>query len=558
MNLTFSLIFLFVALPAWSKDKPKAMLFIDTNDGKTEIAVARQMAEARGQKLIVFPVNEEDYNTEIDKNENLIDLLKEAEITSVTLSGHNGGSDFSGTKTKVSTSQMLDLLDKSGAKQSVKSLYLLGCNGGNKAKLFFWKGGLPDLKFIMGYDGSAPLSKDVEGVEFYEDVLKKEDSILGQINAADLQVCLQDLKNVNMYSASLLVNCKEDDYVFLSKRPEDEKFGKLDTKECAQKNNEFKEKYLKEIMLYWSGEKEIPADTATGFLREAYTYFRQNEHCFGGGDDVSAYDMDGDSMLFLLFNKNFNKNALKYYRPLLSEFLAELEQVMNSPEAFRKQELKKHELVLKKLKAFKSKPNILDKKVAIELKAIKAQMDKISSNPLVKSCEEQMTSVQQCMSVIKELVLLVSLKDQKKEIENYKAELENSINKVSAKIEVLESTRLTPEALATYAPLKENVLKLLNSPDSVTRKDLMGLDHMIAGYYPFDSFTQKTIAVYAMAAGISSLDSKAFPFSWHDFDQEHKIEEPWVYGSVDYLRNRQGKFVDKELSELSFYLTKDD
>jgi hypothetical protein len=344
----FNLILLSLFSLAQAQDK---ILFIDLNDGKTEIAAAKRVAQAKGKELIVYPQQGEQF-----KYEDLKSIIEKNSFSSLCLSGHNGGNSYGGATGNVDVGELMSAIDSSPSHNSIEGLYLLGCNSTNKAKIFFWKEALPNLKFIAGYDGSAPLSSNANGVKYFEDALGKQSQIASAKNAQTLKQLMTTLNSVNNFESAVYANCGplKKEYLYLPRRTGPERFGEFSSKECVSKINDFKTKYLETIKKYWSGELEPTLQNpSSGFLKEAYVFMRQNEHCF---EDEDLFGFDGDQLLFLRFNQAFNENYFEYYKNQLQSYLDELNEFTTDTTGFLNKIKEGEKLALEKLLDIQANP----------------------------------------------------------------------------------------------------------------------------------------------------------------------------------------------------------
>ena len=101
--------------------------------------------------------------TEFQKLEDL-----KIEISSLVISGHHSGGDYSGR-----TGQLDDQAFRKFSRQfpntlgKIQVLILMGCETANLGACeLIWKPAFPSLKLILGFSGSAPLSQRPAGSKF--------------------------------------------------------------------------------------------------------------------------------------------------------------------------------------------------------------------------------------------------------------------------------------------------------------------------------------------------------------------------------------------------------
>lgn len=210
------------------------IVFIDLNAVDAEIAAVREAAAARGEKLIVLPLERAKYvrgnreygrihqqmqnaQRELDlcyssrngfgsarceaaqkRVENLMmkemsaprviygtedlkaDLDKvSGKMTTVMISGHDGDASFYGEFGDISAENFLEAFTENNRGRNVKSVYLLGC-GSATAHTFLatWKKAFPDSLFIAGYEGTGYLRESPQGHAFIKKTMLEEKNII--------------------------------------------------------------------------------------------------------------------------------------------------------------------------------------------------------------------------------------------------------------------------------------------------------------------------------------------------------------------------------------------
>lgn len=507
------LIFVLIAATSSAWSRAKNVLFLDLNDGKKEIEVAKKATQRKGDKLKVYPED----NFDIKE---LKEILSTTKYDSIVISGHNGGSDYSGTKGSVTVNELLQVLEETSNDQ-VKSLYLLGCNTANKSKVYFWKSALPKLKFIAGYDGTAPSSERPAGLEYFADTYAKEDQLIKTNVESSLKASLQKIKHIYNLEASIYVCDEEDEnqYIYLSQRSAKERFSPLSSRECLNKLAEFKNSYLSKIKQFWSGELEPTTENTTnGFLRKAYVFSRQNEHCLINEGEEMFEGINGDSLLLLLFNKAFNENFAAYYSPLIAEALAEIEEIEMSEEKYLEKKALEAQGHLKLLDDVKNSPEKYQKLINQEMNYLDGEMGKLlKSNTRIRSCMANMTT--SCLSLANDIEAYYKLEDRKSRWEQFETSADY-------KRRILQNHDFHSEDIKYFKENQLNTVKRILSkmktrPEEVTRKDMMDLDHQLMNSPSLVS------SVRSLAGPANSaVDMQAYPFSWHERSVHNNIEAP--------------------------------
>jgi hypothetical protein len=508
----FKLILLSFFTMVHAQDK---ILFLDLNNSKTEVAAAQRVAKIKGKELIVYPKTDTQFNFEELKK-----IIRETSFSSLCLSGHNGGDSYSGKTASVNVHELMSAITNSPSHQSIEGLYLLGCNGANKTKIFFWKEALPNLKFIAGYDGSAPLNSNENGVKYFEDALGKQSQISSAKNAQSLKQLMTTLNSVNNFESSVYANCGplKKEYLFLPRRPGSERFGELSTLECATKINEFKTKYLESIKKYLSGEIEPTLQNpSSGFLKDAYVFMRQNEHCL---DDEDLLGFNGDQLLFLRFNKAFNENYFDYYKEQLQAYLDELNEFTDNTEAFLNKIKDQEKIVLEKLLDIQANPQRYQPVIEAQKKKIQQQKKAfLDGDPAFARCLN--SSDARCARFEAKFLQYNEFENRLGALDSYQEIIKRTIEDIKAKNDsYLRYFSTTQETLK----LKSLIQKGISQPSKITRKEIMDMSHL-----------QRSLPNFSKVVGVSyrtrfdnleEMSSYRFPFSWHERIAGKVVEPP--------------------------------
>ncbi len=538
-------LFLFLVCSSAFAGKKK-ILFLDLNHSQTEINIAKEMAKKRNEELIVYPKNNEYFEqSELDE------ILAKNKFQSLVLSGHDGGSTFEGENGRLSVVELISSLEKS-KNTEIKSLYLLGCNSANKSKLFFWKTALPKLKFIAGYDGTAPLSKVKAGLNYFRDTLQNEDKLIKTKTKEELKDSLSKIQDINHLNTSLYVDCGEEnpqEYSYFGKRKENEKFSELTTKECIDKIKEYKSDYSDKILKYWSGELEPTMEnTKSGFMRKAYTFMRQNEHCFNlQGKDELVSGFSGDSLLFLLFNKDFNHNFSEYYHSLIEDSLKEVEITLSNPDKmadkiladYRKRQ-QSYNKVIQNYESFEIKSKKEQEKLDDEIKNL------MSSNPGFLGCLANRT--RECTNQYHDLETKINAKrlslNLLKTMDKDNLSLMSSLLSGITKEDIMRDIE---DAKVNITQSKEILTKMLLNPSEVTRKEIMDLSHN----FNIPGLQNKSLSGLKSALSAAEQLSDSFPFSWHEKKPNEEVPHPDKRFRVESLKKIEVDLPeDKDLANL--------
>lgn len=245
------------------------IVFIDLNNVEAEIAVAKQEAARRGQKLIVLPVNRKAYITEnkaalqvlrqLDRahsrfdnclnsgrnncsqfqneifaleekydstprlNYGATELKKDLEslkidISTVMISGHDGEASFNGDFGSISSEDFLSVFNDFQGSKNVRSVYLLGCHSVTAHTVgSVWKRSFPNAKLIAGYEHTGFLRENANGHNFIRRLLRNEEQILSSSTTTEALKKFRALAPQNpKYGAAACYHSDDQEPYFLS------------------------------------------------------------------------------------------------------------------------------------------------------------------------------------------------------------------------------------------------------------------------------------------------------------------------------------------------------
>ncbi|WPU64865.1 hypothetical protein [Peredibacter starrii] len=569
-------------------DPNKVILFIDTNNSELEIATTEKAACERGERLMVVPKNHKEYikytnaviastkkvercrtaktdctsaNAEYEKAQQELDKLSRsnkniskqtqealaeiknsgAKLQNLTISGHDGGGHFGGYKGDFGRQELAAIMKNFKDINEVKSVLLLGCYTGVPKEIIEWKHIFPEVKIIAGYDGSAPLSDKPAGHQYISDILLKEKSLLKNAEQKKLQsYAKQNIQGLTQMNAAMYVYCsdgtKEGEFYYGSLK-EGKAFRPFDINECEGKRNQIEE-LISKVNQYYSGELEVPKNTASGELRQIYNEARRIEHC----GEILQMELNLNAVFNLLFYEGAKQNFANYYKDdlaeaekILSEFKledmekgfneaqekqnkfiesirAEIESLEKNPEAAVAAEQKKLEEFTKKRDALFNDPKFARVKSYInpENGAYNGPMD-LAEN-LVPLAQELMNSAMTYSAL-------------KYTAEAVKA---NPQGMVLAKRQVLVSEENNQKnQILAFQQLKEKLAKPENKVwvptaknlSSKTRKETLANIHNAHAILSVEGLPAKQRQALSWMVQASSAHLGYFqnPFSWHEF-----------------------------------------
>lgn len=311
-----------IILFALSLNANADVLFLNLNGAKEELKVAEEAAKRNGEKFIVLPTAPYDHFNPSNMNEMLSTV--EGDITTLIVSGHNGGGGISGTTGNVPDSTTLyNAIMKSAPKlrKSIKNIFLWGCYGATPYTLQNkWGSIFPNYSVIAGFDGSAPYDGRLANSSYMKAILEMDEKLGKDRNLEKIKTYLKQIEHINQIFPSLLVNtCEEDesnkDYYISSKSLRDtESVMALEDihKSCPAKIENLQKLQPKIFLTYFEGKKAIPKNHHTSDLRMFYGEIRQAEHCF---DKTNALRdiYDPARVLFLIYNDQVKDNFFEQY-----------------------------------------------------------------------------------------------------------------------------------------------------------------------------------------------------------------------------------------------------
>lgn len=529
------------------------MLFVDANNNPTEIKVARDAAKAQGKQLVIYPGS----GKKVDAEE-LAKLFDVHSFSSISFSGHSGALMFYGDHGELDLENFASLIKDKPSAKNIQSLYLLGCNSGNKSKIMFWKEALPNLKFIAGFDGVAPVGTNQAGLIYYADILKNEEKILSSSNANEIKKNLENLKNVKSFPTSLLVKCNETaDYLYQPKTNLGKTFSNFTVKECAQLLEKYYKEYSKKIKELVSGEVDPKKETSAK-LKEYYEAARQKEHC---EEDIED-SLEANRILFLRFMQGFDTNFSNYFKKPLTSLIDQLKNYSNHFSSNLESQIKLREAELEKLE---KDPERINKIIEMNVASVEKMIKKMGSTPAIKGCIEAFNQKNLSESDMEMRCSGENLSDKMaiekvKDLMSFKRVLSRSTpSSIQEGLESLmreevenlkENSKKTETVNAELKKYISTLEKIKSNPSSVSRAEVAELaaSNILnnAGVNPIlERSSKKIFESYA------NLDPKVFPYSWYDKPHGEAIEKPLNLEFVDLeISNEVGYPIDYALFNL--------
>ena len=364
-------------------DPNKVMLFIDTNLSLKEVEVAKKGACDRGERFILHPdgeladkarrtfynylTKEEYYNNKCkestpacDRLETEVDKLKDqmndydfeeyrmspenikkvvasvkeqkASISTLIVSGHDGGGEISGdyisgSFTKNEFFEIYEDVYGAEGKNDLHSILLWGCYTGTYSEASAWKEQFPKAKAIVGFYDSAPLATRPASADLMLDFLQKEHELYAVEDEKELKKSIQNLKSILYTQPGILINACHDEEIYYSHFQDgnQRKTFYLTPKDadaqCRLIQDEWKDKSYT-FNSYMEGSRDIPDNIRGSDIRVIYGLVRQNEKCFK--DNLSV---DANKVGLLLFYNGVRENFTEKYAAELEAAQKEIDEL---------------------------------------------------------------------------------------------------------------------------------------------------------------------------------------------------------------------------------------
>lgn len=585
-------------------DPKKVMLFVDTNTSDLEIATAEKAACQRGERFEVVPKNYKAYTTyikaieigrkalhacvekykdykapECESQRNALNVSRQKQeefinkqvplktqineemkalsaekvkLTSVSISGHDGGGHFGGEKGSFSRSSMQYLMSEYPELNEVESVLLLGCYTGVQKEVSAWKSIFPKIRVIGGYDGSAPLAERPQGHQYIRDILTKEKSLKKISTPKSLnamaKALLGDLDQLNA-AIYLRPSCNEEEgneFYYASKI--DRNFTKFDVEKCEKAMADIKN-ISPLFREYMDGTKEPPTDTANGELRTIYNLVRTNEHCLKGSGMFHG-DINGNAALNLLFWHGFKNSFANYYKDDLAEaekILASIDakEVMQDLEKAIAQDEETVKEIEETLKELERDPEGLKARYKKELVEANQELERVKALPEIAAVLKKANDFNYRPTKEETAMMSKFYKAQndlftadlraRQSIAETKDMLQSTLqmnnSSLSLKRNSLEKLKADPNVLKNvFIPNKENLSKK-------TRKEVLENIHQIHGLMSSLQLKPKQQAALVWLSNVSSTHFQYFqnPFEWHEAN-ERPVAPPQQQKLSDFLQ----------------------
>lgn len=279
---------------------------------------------------------------------------KNAHVSSLILSGHDGAGHFYGDSTGITKEQIFALTNKYPKEiGSMSSVLLMGCWSSVPKEVDEWKTAFPALKIIGGFVGSAPSSERPEAAHFISDILSNESKVGKNSTQSSVKNVIDSIRDLKMVTSGVYIDnsksgCSgimdnKNQFYYVSPALNE---NEVDTKlvglhpytstassEAELQCRMFAAQYAWDTLdSYFSGDKE-PENTPE--LRSLYSSLRNHDHCISKGYIQPRYN--SEQVLFLRFFKDMKKNFVKYFDKQLQEAASAINKIDKNKLSFSAQ-----------------------------------------------------------------------------------------------------------------------------------------------------------------------------------------------------------------------------
>ena len=214
----------------------------------------------------------------------------------------------------------------------LKVLTLWGCSSVTPDKIDFWKMAFPNVKIIIGFNGSAPAAIRSTSLDYLSDSLKRANSMTVEVSPEEIRANIESLESINETFAGVYfksLSNKEYLYRVTSPREANGAGGEFGLFSNPQRCIDFKRRmeyelsYLKELE---NGSSEIPEDGSDSQLWSVYFNFQMNSDCYRGTPFEKTYPSSRIGLL-RFFESGVKFNFEKVYDLNLKKASLELRAV---------------------------------------------------------------------------------------------------------------------------------------------------------------------------------------------------------------------------------------
>lgn len=291
-----------------------------------------------------------------------LDQLKKSgqSVSSLILSGHDGGGEFYGDvgESSISKEDIFNIArDYPQQLGTARSVILLGCWSAVPFEVEMWKANMPSLKVIAGFGGSAPAVTVAASGQYAAGILKNEPYFHSR-DENEIYRRLSAINDINRISAAVYVDpssgCAGLDAsayyaLFAQMENRDQRDYKpginrfsvpdQDTLKLRCETFSINPPFWKRLNDYFEGK---PEPTNNRELTGLYDQLRQNEKCYSTPDTRTGLAYSPDQILMLRFFQEVKKNFAKYFAQQIADGYKELDEATPRLPSVLADKLKNH------------------------------------------------------------------------------------------------------------------------------------------------------------------------------------------------------------------------
>lgn len=235
-------------------------------------------------------------------------------ITSMIMSGHDGGGEIGGvvgnvTKSSIIQSYKNAYKGKNSKAAQLESVLMWGCYTATVNEVIDWKTELPQLKIMAGFHGIGPGNDKLASRTIMKDLLIKSKKLCQECDERKLRAAIEGIENIQYTLAGVYVRpqCSEYGYYYSREERADKtiKTSFYEMSEVLDCNQKYKmlapsrEVFRK----YFEGITPLPEQVQGTPLRDLYSESRHMQHCIPHGSQF-----DSNRVGLLLFYDGVKKN----------------------------------------------------------------------------------------------------------------------------------------------------------------------------------------------------------------------------------------------------------
>jgi hypothetical protein len=316
----------------------KVVVFVDTNSSPAEVADAQKAACERGEGFKKIPKDSETIDAEKLEQELQALATRNIAVSSMVISGHDGGGSVHGGKGGVNKHEIINALksaykSKPDLLNEFKSVFMWGCWTMGPSEVDIWRKELPSLKMASGFIDMGPLNTTAASHAVLHDLLVKEKTILAEADQKKLKRMIAGVEHINLtYAAVYTEAACGDMYYYNTQGADGDSERSADNLNYTpgnhfldfNKNFDCKgaaadiEKNRKELIKYFYGELPLPPSNSQSPILRIYSFIRSHANCL-----KENHILNGDRIGMLRFYEGVKENFAYKFGDISKDALAE-------------------------------------------------------------------------------------------------------------------------------------------------------------------------------------------------------------------------------------------